>query len=63
MANGRSYEVDVECTHCKTHQVVKAESNLGCRIGLGAQTVACFKCKKDFEATVPDEIISGPFAA
>jgi DNA-directed RNA polymerase subunit RPC12/RpoP len=63
MANGESYAVHVECTYCKTQQIVKAESNLGGGIGVGAQTVSCIKCKKNFEATVPDRIIGGPFAA
>lgn len=52
--------VTVECTHCKTKQIVRVAVRADFA-GMGMQTIKCIECQKEFEAMLPDKIMSGPF--
>jgi DNA-directed RNA polymerase subunit RPC12/RpoP len=52
--------VTVECTHCNTKQIVRVSARAGF-VGKGTQTIKCIECQKEFEAVLPDKIMSGPF--
>ena len=51
----------VQCEHCKENQSVSIAFRLGGYVGPGPQTITCIKCKRDFDVTVPDKILAGPF--
>lgn len=52
--------VTVACSHCQQEQVVHTRTRGGIW-SLVRQSVKCLKCEQEFEVTVPDSIIGGPF--
>jgi hypothetical protein len=52
----------VECPHCKNKQKVRVATRPG-PTQVGDQTIPCIQCDLDFNVTVPDKIIRGPFPA
>jgi len=52
--------VTVECTHCKTKQIVRVAARADFA-RMGMQTIKCIECQKEFEEMLPDKILSGPF--
>lgn len=52
----------IECPHCKVKQKVNVGVNL--RPGhMPTQYVFCINCDSEFDVTVPDKIVGGPFIA
>lgn len=54
--------VTVECTHCKTKQLVRVSTITG-GARLGIQIICCINCNAHFNLSIPDRIINGPFPA
>jgi len=53
-------KVTIYCSRCGQQQVVHVLAVLG-GVQVDRQTICCIKCKQDFDAHVPGEIIGGPF--
>ncbi len=53
-------EVTICCSHCRQQQVVEVRARIG-GVQVNRQTVRCLKCKLEFDAHVPHEIVGGPF--
>jgi hypothetical protein len=52
--------IPISCSHCQAKQVVQVHARTGF-IQTAEQTVRCLKCEKDFRASLPNQIIGGPF--
>jgi transcription elongation factor Elf1 len=52
--------VTVSCSHCQQEQVVHTQARGGIW-SMAHQIIKCLKCEQEFEVTVPDAIIGGPF--
>jgi transcription elongation factor Elf1 len=61
-ANERYVITTLECPRCKTKQKVHVSTSSG-GVQVGDQTIPCIQCDLDFNVTVPDKIIRGPFPA
>ena len=61
-ANERYVITTLECPRCKTKQKVHVSTRSG-GVQVGDQTIPCIQCDLDFNVTVPDRIIRGPFPA
>jgi len=53
-------EIPISCPHCQVKQVVRVRARTGFA-QMAQQAVVCVKCQREFNVTVPDEIVSGPF--
>jgi hypothetical protein len=53
-------KMPVDCAFCHTKQTVHIVAREGFA-QVGSQTVVCINCKREFEVTVMDRIIEGPF--
>jgi hypothetical protein len=61
--HGERYVVmTVECSRCKTKQKIHVALRTEPK-QVGDQTIPCVQCDLDFNVTVPDKIIRGPFPA
>ena len=62
MLGERYVVMTVECSRCKTkqkiHVVLRTEPK-----PVGDQTIQCIQCDLNFNVTVPDKVIRGPFPA
>jgi hypothetical protein len=63
MTDEQFAEIPIECPHCKAKQKVRVTGRTGFSQMAGPQTIQCIKCKKDFEKSIPDTIVGGPFPA
>jgi transcription elongation factor Elf1 len=52
----------VECPHCNTKQTVHVAFWRNRTLSDRGQTLLCVKCGKEFDVTIPDQIVGGPFA-
>ena len=52
----------VECPRCKTKQKIHV-STIGGGVKVEDQTIPCIQCDLNFNVTVPEKIIGGPFPA
>lgn len=55
-------EMTIECPHCKVRQNI----HVAVRSGLTQkerQYISCVNCHSEFDVTVPDKIVGGPFIA
>jgi hypothetical protein len=50
----------ITCSLCSQPQVVQVRARTGAA-QYSSQTVRCVKCKREFDAMVPDKILGGPF--
>ena len=50
----------IKCPHCKTKQKVHVGVNL-IPSPMPSQYVFCINCDRDFDVTLPDKIVGGPF--
>jgi uncharacterized protein YjbI with pentapeptide repeats len=50
--------VTVSCSHCQQEQVVHTQARIW---SLAHESVKCLKCEQEFQVTVPDAIVGGPF--
>jgi DNA-binding NarL/FixJ family response regulator len=55
-------EETIECPHCRVRQTVQiaARNKLA---QTGRQYISCLNCATEFEVTLPDKIVAGPFTA
>ena len=60
MTEGPFVVMTVECPHCKQKQSIHV--NARTRIAqYSPQTIPCINCDGDFNVTVSDKIVGGPF--
>jgi hypothetical protein len=55
-------EMSVECPQCKVRQNI----HVGLRSGVAkkeSQYISCINCHSEFDVSVPDKIVAGPFVA
>lgn len=52
----------IECPHCQAKQKVHVAINLGPG-HMPNQYVFCINCNSEFDVTLPDKIVGGPFPA
>jgi ribosomal protein S27E len=50
--------VTVSCSHCQQEQVVHTQARIW---SLAHESVKCLKCEQEFQVTVSDAIVGGPF--
>ena len=49
----------IECPHCQAKQKVHVAINLG--PSQPSQYLFCINCDSEFDVTLPDKIVGGPF--
>ena len=55
-------ERTIECPHCKVRQ--KVQIAVRARLAqTGQQYISCLNCASEFEVTLPNKIVAGPFTA
>ena len=62
MAVERYVVIPAECPRCKIKQKIHVAVRAGAA-QVGDQTIPCVQCDLDFNVTVSDKIIRGPFPA
>jgi transposase-like protein len=61
MADENFAQISIDCPACKAKQKVRVTGRTGFSQMAGPQTIRCIRCKKDFEKSIPDRIMGGPF--
>lgn len=58
VAGINAYEKTIECPHCRVRQKVHVATG---RTQSGRQYISCLNCASEFEVSLPNKIVAGPF--